>query len=130
VKSRPAGKQAADVVSGGYKWGFHDEARYLYRTEKGLSRKVVEEIAGIKEEPQWMRDFRLEALAIFEKKPLPPGGPTCPTSISTRCTTMPVPATGPSATGRTSLTTSVAPSTGWASRRRSGSSRRCGRQYD
>jgi Fe-S cluster assembly protein SufB len=49
-----------------YKWGFHDEARYLFRTERGLSRKVVEEIAGIKEEPQWMRDMRLRALEVFE----------------------------------------------------------------
>jgi Fe-S cluster assembly protein SufB len=62
-------------VSDGYKWGFHDEARYLFRTEKGLSRKVVEEIAGIKEEPQWMRDFRLRSLEIFEKKPMPAWGP-------------------------------------------------------
>ena len=58
-----------------YKWGFHDEARYLFRTEKGLSRKVVEEIAGIKEEPQWMRDMRLRALEIFESKPMPTWGP-------------------------------------------------------
>jgi Fe-S cluster assembly protein SufB len=68
-------RKAADIVSDGYKWGFHDEARYLFRTEKGLSRKVVEEIAGIKEEPQWMRDFRLRSLEIFEKKPMPAWGP-------------------------------------------------------
>jgi Fe-S cluster assembly protein SufB len=58
-----------------YKWGFHDEARYLFRTEKGLSRKVVEEIAGIKEEPQWMRDMRFRALEVFEGKPMPSWGP-------------------------------------------------------
>jgi Fe-S cluster assembly protein SufB len=58
-----------------YKWGFHDEARYLFRTERGLSRKVVEEIAGIKEEPQWMRDMRLRALEVFESKPMPSWGP-------------------------------------------------------
>lgn len=68
-------RKAVDIMSDGYKWGFHDEAEYLFRTEKGLSRAVVEEIAGIKEEPQWMRDFRLHALELFEKKPMPAWGP-------------------------------------------------------
>jgi len=58
-----------------YQGGFHDEAKYLFRTERGLSRKVVEEISGIKEEPQWMRDMRLRALEIFERKPMPAWGP-------------------------------------------------------
>ena len=60
-----------DIASEGYKWGFHDEARYLVRTERGLSSRVVEEISHIKEEPQWMREFRLRSLAVFLKKPLP-----------------------------------------------------------
>ncbi|MDI6857679.1 MAG: Fe-S cluster assembly protein SufB [Dehalococcoidia bacterium] len=68
-------RKAVDIMSDGYKWGFHDEAEYLFKTEKGLSRAVVEEIAGIKEEPQWMRDFRLHALELFEKKPMPAWGP-------------------------------------------------------
>ena len=64
-----------DIAPDNYKWGFHDEARYLFRTERGLSRKVVEEISGIKEEPQWMRDMRLSALEVFEGKPMPSWGP-------------------------------------------------------
>ncbi|MGD0766067.1 MAG: Fe-S cluster assembly protein SufB [Dehalococcoidia bacterium] len=62
-------------MSDGYRWGFHDDADYVFRTERGLSRKVVEQIAGIKEEPQWMREFRARALEIFEKKPMPTWGP-------------------------------------------------------
>ena len=68
-------RKVTEMVPDAYKWGFHDEARYLFRTEKGLSRKVVEEIAGIKEEPQWMRDMRLRALEVFESKPMPSWGP-------------------------------------------------------
>jgi Fe-S cluster assembly protein SufB len=68
-------RKTVDIMSDGYKWGFHDEARYLFRTKKGLSREVVEEIAGIKEEPQWMRDFRLRALDLFESRPMPTWGP-------------------------------------------------------
>jgi Fe-S cluster assembly protein SufB len=63
-----------DIVSEGYKWGFHDEAKYVFKTGRGLSRRVVEEISGIKEEPEWMRDFRLRSLEVFEKKPLPTWG--------------------------------------------------------
>src|SRR4029077_4425957 len=42
------------------KFGFHDpEGGYAYKAPKGLSREVVESISEYKEEPQWMRDFRL-----------------------------------------------------------------------
>ena len=68
-------RKVSEMAPDAYKWGFHDEARYLFRTEKGLSRKVVEEIAGIKEEPQWMRDMRFRALEVFEGKPMPSWGP-------------------------------------------------------
>jgi Fe-S cluster assembly protein SufB len=68
-------RKTIEIAGDGYKWGFHDEAHYLFRTEKGLSRKVVLEIAGIKEEPEWMREMRLRALEIFESKPMPAWGP-------------------------------------------------------
>ena len=61
--------------SDAYKWGFRDETKYVYRTERGLSQHVVEEIADIKNEPQWMRDFRLSALEVFQAKPMPAWGP-------------------------------------------------------
>ncbi|MBI4134359.1 MAG: Fe-S cluster assembly protein SufB, partial [Candidatus Terrybacteria bacterium] len=41
---------------------------------KGLTREVVETISRIKGEPAWMRDKRLQALAIFQKKALPAWG--------------------------------------------------------
>lgn len=45
-----------------------------YRAEKGLNRKIVTEISQRKNEPGWMTDFRLKALDIFEKKPMPSWG--------------------------------------------------------
>lgn len=42
-----------------------------YRAEKGLNRKIVIEISQRNNEPGWMTDFRLKALGIFEKKPMP-----------------------------------------------------------
>ena len=57
------------------KFGFHDpETGYAYKAPKGLSREVVESISEYKEEPQWMRDFRLKALEHFEQRPTPKWG--------------------------------------------------------
>jgi Fe-S cluster assembly protein SufB len=57
------------------KFGFHDpETGYAYKAPKGLSREVVEAISEYKDEPQWMRDFRLKALDHFEKRPTPTWG--------------------------------------------------------
>ncbi|MER3557853.1 MAG: Fe-S cluster assembly protein SufB, partial [Thermus sp.] len=58
-----------------YKYGFIDEIRPVYKAEKGLSKRVVEAISYHKGEPEWMRKFRLRALEIFQKKPMPTWGP-------------------------------------------------------
>lgn len=50
------------------------ESQY-FRTDKGLSKRVVEQISYQKGEPQWMLDFRLRALEIAEKKGRPKWGP-------------------------------------------------------
>ncbi|MER3474205.1 MAG: Fe-S cluster assembly protein SufB [Armatimonadota bacterium] len=59
-----------------YQYGFRDEIEYVYKAEKGLSRRVVEMISHMKGEPDWMREFRLRALEIFLKKPMPTWGNT------------------------------------------------------
>jgi Fe-S cluster assembly protein SufB len=57
------------------KFGFHDsESGYAYKAPKGLSREVVESISEYKDEPQWMRDFRLKALEHFYSRPTPAWG--------------------------------------------------------
>jgi Fe-S cluster assembly protein SufB len=57
------------------KFGFHDpETGYAYKAPKGLSREVVESISEYKQEPQWMRDFRLKALDHFMQRPIPTWG--------------------------------------------------------
>ena len=50
---------------GQYKYGFHDEENYFFKSQKGLSREVVENISRMKGEPQWMLDFRLKALKHY-----------------------------------------------------------------
>jgi Fe-S cluster assembly protein SufB len=57
------------------KFGFHDsESGYAYKAPKGLSREIVESISDYKDEPQWMRDFRLKALEHFYARPTPNWG--------------------------------------------------------
>ena len=58
-----------------YKYGFHDEKTSLYDTGKGLSREVVESISRIKNEPDWMREYRLQAYEAFESMPIQDWGP-------------------------------------------------------
>jgi len=57
------------------KYDFKDSTDlYVYTGKKGLSRGTVEEISRIKNEPEWMLDFRLRSYDIFMKKPLPVWG--------------------------------------------------------
>ena len=41
---------------------------------RGLNKQIVEQISHEKNEPGWMTEFRLNALRIFEQKPLPTWG--------------------------------------------------------
>jgi len=59
-----------------YLYGFHDDVTSVFQSGKGLTKKVVEEISAIKNEPEWMHQFRLKSLEIFEKKPMPTWGDT------------------------------------------------------
>ncbi|HEU5462368.1 MAG TPA: Fe-S cluster assembly protein SufB [Nitrososphaeraceae archaeon] len=54
------------------KYDFKDSTDlYFYTGKKGLSRETVKEISKIKNEPQWMLDFRLRSYDIFMNKPMP-----------------------------------------------------------
>jgi len=72
-----AEKQSLAGINADYKekFGFHDpETGYAYKAPKGLSREVVESISEYKDEPRWMREFRLKALQHFEERPTPTWG--------------------------------------------------------
>ena len=47
---------------------------YVHLSKKGLSKDTVIEISKMKDEPQWMLDFRLRSYEIFMKKPMPTWG--------------------------------------------------------
>ena len=62
------------VREDGYKWGFFDEEEALFKANKGLTPEIVQTISEMKDEPQWMRDFRLDALERFQEMENPPWG--------------------------------------------------------
>ena len=63
-----------DKVPGSYQYGFHDDVKPVYSIPPGLSARVVQEISHIKNEPGWMLERRLKALAAFDKRPVPVWG--------------------------------------------------------
>ena len=67
-------QEAAAQLPTEYSAGWHDDVEYTYRSERGLNRRVVEEISSMKSEPNWMRQFRLDALEHFEARPMPQWG--------------------------------------------------------
>ena len=67
---------ATDVrkdIPDNYKYGWYDaDAKYQNVKKRGLDEAVIREISQTyKKEPQWMLQFRLRALDIFRKKPIP-----------------------------------------------------------
>ncbi len=57
-----------------YKYHFITKDEPLFRSDRGLNEKIVREISAQKDEPEWMLDFRLKALEIYNKKPMPTWG--------------------------------------------------------
>ncbi len=57
------------------KYDFHYNTKdYDVILEKGLNEDIVKQISKIKNEPQWMLDFRLKALKAFMEKAMPSWG--------------------------------------------------------
>ena len=60
---------------GDYKYGFHDKDVSIFRSKRGLTKEIVEEISRMKDEPQWMLDLSFKIIRIFSiKMPMPQWG--------------------------------------------------------
>jgi Fe-S cluster assembly protein SufB len=68
--------EKVNLINNSYaeKYGFHDPESYTFKSKKGLNPEVVAEISLMKGEPEWMTEFRLKSLEIFNKKPIPQWG--------------------------------------------------------
>ncbi len=56
------------------KYDFRTETKAVFKARKGIDAEIVHQISEMKDEPEWMLDFRLDALKIFESKPMPKWG--------------------------------------------------------
>ncbi len=56
------------------KYDFITPSHEVFKAEKGLNAEIVAQISEMKQEPAWMRDFRLKSFEIFESKPMPNWG--------------------------------------------------------
>ncbi len=66
--------QTIQEIGSDYKYGFADKEDYIFKSGRGLTEEIVRTISKMKNEPEWMLAFRLRALAIFKKKPMPRWG--------------------------------------------------------
>jgi Fe-S cluster assembly protein SufB len=56
------------------KYDFRTAAKPVFKARKGLDAEIVAQISEMKDEPRWMREFRLQSLDIFNSKPMPRWG--------------------------------------------------------
>ncbi len=56
------------------KYGFHEAENYSFKSRRGLDLDIVKDISRMKQEPEWMTDFRIRSYEAFEAKPMPNWG--------------------------------------------------------
>ena len=60
-----------NIDIGKYSLGWSDPEKNVFKPEKGLNEDIIRRMSEIKEEPEWMLDFRLKAYKRFLDKPMP-----------------------------------------------------------
>ncbi len=70
----PYDETASNLGLDEYKYHFIDEEKPFFQAQRGLSEDVVRQISANKGEPEWMLNFRLKALEIYNQKPWPTWG--------------------------------------------------------
>lgn len=57
-------------------YDFRNEDKDAYRISEGLTREIVEQISREKHDPEWMHEFRLKSLEIYNSIQMPQWGPS------------------------------------------------------
>ena len=58
-----------------YKYGFKDEDTSILKTAIGLNEDIIRQISKLKNEPEWMLEYRLKSFKAFKELPMPDFGP-------------------------------------------------------
>ena len=57
-------------------YDFRNEEKDAYRIRSGLTEDIVEKISEEKHDPEWMHDFRLNSLKVYNEMKVPDWGPS------------------------------------------------------
>ncbi len=68
-------EKTLEKIGGQDKYDFIDPDNYVFKAEKGLTEEIVRKISEMKNEPQWMLDYRLRAYAHYIEREMPTWGP-------------------------------------------------------
>ena len=68
-------EKTLEKMGGQDKYDFIDPENYVFKAEKGLTEEIVRKISEMKNEPQWMLDYRLRAYAHYIEREMPTWGP-------------------------------------------------------
>ncbi|MFQ6329225.1 Fe-S cluster assembly protein SufB [Nocardia sp. CWNU-33] len=71
---QPLTQEETIASLGKYGYGWADSDVAGASAQRGLSEEVVRDISAKKSEPDWMLDYRLKSLRIFDRKPMPNWG--------------------------------------------------------
>lgn len=64
------------LIKGDYKYGWKDSIKPVFKAKKGLDINIVKQISSLKNEPEWMREFRFKGLDFFKDRQMPDWGPS------------------------------------------------------
>ncbi len=68
-------KKKIDEIVGEYQFGFITDSKPVMDTGKGINEDIVKQISALKNEPEWMTEFRLKAYKNFVEIKNPDWGP-------------------------------------------------------
>ena len=52
-------------------YDFRNEDKDAYKVKEGLNPEIVEQISNEKHDPEWMKEFRMKSLEIFNNSTMP-----------------------------------------------------------
>ena len=65
-----------DIDRSFYDFRFEEKEDEIFKVNEGLSEDIVLEISKEKGDPDWMRDFRLKCLKVYNETAFPQWGPS------------------------------------------------------
>ncbi len=66
----------SDIDRSMYDFRYEEKDTEFYKIQEGLTPAIVEEISDRKNDPDWMREFRLKSLEIYNRMQVPNWGPS------------------------------------------------------